>query len=198
MQNGSGKILLSCSSTASYLNYTSTQTTALAACTANPSVLFLNRTPLLQSAWLFPWITPQSNCPICGASGPTASSSYGLETTKHSGGCEFNSNTGSELGTSNNHSYASWGHPAFTLQATGVREECSHMHSTESPTSLSSPEHQVLVNGSGRITDQKSQNSSLLQSESMWLENSREKRARTLATQQTFTAHQCTPRSNTH
>lgn len=72
------------------------------------------------------------------------------------------------------------------------------MYSTESPAGLSSPEHQVLANGSGRITDQKSQNSSLLQSDSMWLENGRAKRARTLATQQTFTAQQCTPRSNSH
>lgn len=68
------------------------------------------------------------------------------------------------------------------LQAMGVGEECSHMHSTESPAGLPSPEHQVLANGSGRITGQKSQNSSLLQSESMWLANGREKCARTLAT----------------
>lgn len=61
------------------------------------------------------------------------------------------------------------------------------MHSTESPAGSSSPEHQVLANGSGRATDQKSQNSSLLWSNSMWLENVREKCARTLATQQTFT-----------
>lgn len=120
-------------------------------------------------------------------SGPTASSSCGLETTKHSGGREFNPNAGSESGMSNNCSYASWGHAALTLQATGVGEECSHTHSIESPAGSSSPEHQVLANGSGKATDQKSQNSSLLWSNSMWLENGREKCARTLATQQTFT-----------
>ncbi|EOB01063.1 hypothetical protein Anapl_00391 [Anas platyrhynchos] len=108
------------------------------------------------------------SCPILAglarqrAPGAPASSSYGLEITKHSGGRKSNPNTGSESGMSNNCSYASSGHPALTLQATGVGEECSHMHSTESPASLSSPKHQVLANGSGRITDQKSQNSSLL------------------------------------
>lgn len=108
-------------------------------------------------------------------------SSYGSETTKRSGGPEFSPSAGSESGLSNCRSYASWGHPALTLQASGVGEECSHMHSTESPAGSASPEHQVLANGSGTITDQKSQNSSLLQSDRTWLENGREKACKDLS-----------------